>query len=168
MIRIVHRVVEEREMMRSTQTLAFRATCLALNNGPTFSTGGGHNDTVDVANAYPLNERGIRSSSPFPEPNTAVYEAYMPWTYFQPHKVDIEKLPAPDAKYYQRFTKRPWDVSSTEAIEINSRKKFLGFVTYSFLIVWAYFWLPKEKSYSGLHGPDGSWIFLPKNKPEYF
>lgn len=154
--------------MRSTRSLAFVATRAALNNGPTFLTGGGHNDTVDVANAYPLNERGIRSSSPFAEPNTAVYEAYLPWTYFCPHNVNIEKMPAPEAKYYQRLTKKPWDVSSTEAIEINSRKKFFGFIIYTGLVIWAYFYLPKEKSYSGLYGPDGHWVLLPKNKPEYF
>lgn len=156
------------QMMRATRPVAFRASLMALNNGPTFLTGGAHNDSVDVANAYPMGERGIRSSSPFVEPNTAVYEAYMPWTYFQPHKVDVEKMPAPEAKYYQRLTKKPWDISSTELIEITSRKKFSGFIIYTFLVVLAYFYVPKEKSYSGLHGPDGWWILLPKNKPEYF
>lgn len=156
-------------MLRSTQARLFRATTISLvGNGPTMSTGGAHNDTADIANCYPLNERGIRSSSLFQEPNTAVYDAYMPWTYFQPIKVDIQKMPAPEAKYYQRLTKKPWDISNTELMEIQSRKKYFGFMIYGGLVVIAYFFIPREKTYTGLRGYDGHWILLPKNKPEMF
>jgi len=125
-------------------------------------------NTCDIQNVHPLNERGIRSSSPFPEPNTAIYDTYMPWTYFQPMDVNIEKMPAPEAKYYQRHTKRPWDLSSTELLEIQSRKKYLQGVGYALLAIYLYCLLPKEKSFSGLRGSDGYWVALPKNQPEKF
>ncbi|CAD2217408.1 hypothetical protein AGDE_04028 [Angomonas deanei] len=155
--------------MRRTQLVAFSATRAALvGNGPTFLTGGDNNNTTDTANVYPLNERGIRSSSPFPEPNTAIYDTYMPWTYFQPMDVNIEKMPAPEPKYYQKLTKRPWDVSSTELLEIQSRKKYMQVIFYICACAYLYFLMPKEKSYSGLRGSDGIWILLPKNQPEKF
>jgi len=115
-----------------------------------------------------MNERGIRSSSPFPEPNTAIYDTYMPWTYFQPMDVKVEKMPAPEPKYYQHLTKKPWDVSSTELLEIQSRKKYIQAIGYLMLIVYLYFLMPKEKSFSGLRGSDGHWVMLPKNQPEKF
>ncbi|EPY35204.1 hypothetical protein STCU_01198 [Strigomonas culicis] len=156
-------------MMRQTPLLAFAATRTALvGNGPTFLTGGDNNNTTDTQNVYPLNERGIRSSSPFQEPNTAIYDSYLSWTYFQPLDVNIEKLPAPEAKYYQRLTKRPWDVSSTEMIEIQSRKKYFQTWLYLVAVIIMYFLLPKEKSYNGLRGSDGIWVALPKNQPEKF
>lgn len=156
-------------MMRKTSICAIAATRKALvGNGPTFHTGGECNNTCDIQNSFPMNERGIRSSSPFPEPNTAIYDTYMPWTYFQPMDVKMEKMPAPEAKYYQHLTKKPWDVSSTELLEIQSRKKYIQAIAYLILIVYLYFLMPKEKSFSGLRGSDGYWIMLPKNQPEKF
>ncbi|KAL7701609.1 hypothetical protein N2W54_004651 [Lotmaria passim] len=156
-------------MMRKTSVCAFAATRKALvGNGPTFQTGGDNNNTSDIQNAFPLNERGIRSSSPFPEPNTAIYDTYMPWTYFQPIDVQIEKMPAPEAKYYQHHTKKPWDVSTTDLMEIQSRKKYLQGIGYLILVVYLYTLLPKEKSYTGKVGSDGFWVMLPKNQPEKF
>ncbi|EAN91737.1 hypothetical protein C3747_20g11 [Trypanosoma cruzi] len=156
-------------MMRKTPMFALAATRKALvGNGPTFSTGGECMNTCDIQNAFPMNERGVRSSSPFQEPNTAIYDTYMSWTYFQPIDVNIEKLPAPEAKYYQRHTKRPWDISTTELIEIQSRKKYFQVWGYLIAFIYLYFLMPKEKSFSGLHGPDGHWIMLPKSRPELF
>lgn len=155
--------------MRRTSSLLFTASAiLRVGNGPTFQTGGEHIDTCTTANAYPLNERGIRSSSPFPEPNTAVYETYQPWTYFHPIDVDIERLPAPDPKYFQKHTKRPWDLSATELLEIQSRRKYFQAWGYGLATVFLYFLMPKEKSFSGLRGSDGTWIMLPKFQPEKF
>lgn len=155
--------------MRKTGIAAFSATRAALvGNGLTFQTGGSDNNTCDTANAFPMGPRGVRSSSPFPEPNTAIYDSYLSWTYFQPLEVKIEKLPAPDPKYYQHHTKRPWDVSCTELLEIVSRRKFLQMWCYIVVCFYLYFLMPKEKSYSGLRGSDGYWIMLPKNEPEKF
>lgn len=36
---------------------------------------------------------------------------------------------------------------------------------YIIAIIAVYFLIPKEKSYSGLRGADGHWIFLPKGQP---
>lgn len=155
-------------MMRASRTLCLSASGMRLNNGPTFLTGGQLTDDDMCANAYPVNERGIRSSSMFPESNTAIYESYMPWTYFQPGKVDIETMPAPEPKYYQRHTKKPWDISTTELLEIQARKKYIHCMIYGVLFVMLYFVLPKEKTYAGTRGSDGFWIMLPKNQPELF
>ncbi|SYZ66625.1 hypothetical_protein (plasmid) [Leishmania braziliensis MHOM/BR/75/M2904] len=156
-------------MMRKTSLYAFAATRKALvGNGPTFHTAGDNNNTSDIQNAFPMNERGIRSSSPFPEPNTAIYDTYMPWTYFQPIDVKINKMPEPEAKYYQFHTKKPWDVSTTDLIEIQSRKKYVQGVGYFLMVIYVYFLMPKEKSYSGETGSDGFFVMLPKNQPEKF
>ncbi|CAJ1027569.1 hypothetical protein Q4I32_004614 [Leishmania shawi] len=156
-------------MMRKTSLYAFAATRKALvGNGPTFHTAGDNNNTSDIQNAFPMNERGIRSSSPFPEPNTAIYDTYMPWTYFQPIDVNIHKMPEPEAKYYQFHTKKPWDVSTTDLIEIQSRKKYVQGVGYFLMVIYVYFLMPKEKSYSGETGSDGFFVMLPKNQPEKF
>lgn len=161
-------------MMRATRFSALRATATLLSNGITFPTGGtcsepGNFNIPEAANTFSVNERGVKSSSQFPEPHTAVYDsAILPWTYFQPMKVNIEKLPAPEAKYYQVLTKKPWDVSSTEWVEIQYRKKAIGSAWYFSLLFAAYFLLPKEKSYSGLRGFDGWYILLPKNQSELF
>eukprot|EP00796_Vickermania_ingenoplastis_P009260 gene9260-6511_t len=155
--------------MRRSTTALFSTTCVRLvGNGPTFQTGGEHIDACTTANVYPLNERGIRSSSPFPEPNTAVYDTYQPWTYFHPIDVNVEKLPAPEPQYYQKHTKRPWDLSATELLEIQSRRKYFQIWFYAFATFFLYFLMPKEKSYSGLRGSDGFWIMLPKFQPEKF
>lgn len=156
-------------MLRRTPLAAFAATRAVLaGNGPTFNSGGADNNTSDIANAFQMNEHGVRSSSPFPEPNTAIYDGYMSWTYFQPIDVKVELLPAPEAKYYQRLTKKPWDVSSTEWTELTLRRQFMSFWWTLFLFIMAYFMLPKEKSYSGVRGSDGFYILLPKNEPEKF
>ncbi|AYU79554.1 protein of unknown function - conserved [Leishmania donovani] len=156
-------------MMRKTSACAIAATRRALvGNGPTFHTGGDNNNMSDIQNAFPMNERGIRSSSPFPEPNTAIYDSYMPWTYFQPIDVKVDKMPAPEAKYYQHHTKKPWDVSTTDLIEIQSRKKYVQGVGYFVMLIYLYFLMPKEKSYSGETGSDGFFVMLPKNQPEKF
>lgn len=156
-------------MMRKTSIAAFSATRVALvGNGLTFHTGGEDKNTAETAHAFPMGANGVRSSSPFPEPNTAIYDTYMSWTYFQPLDVKIEKLPAPEAKYYQHHTKRAWDVSCAELLEIVSRRKYLQVWGYAIVCVYLYFLMPKEKSYSGLRGSDGHWVMLPKNQPEKF
>ena len=155
--------------MRSSRCIAFRSTPALLHNyGPTFLTGGSYSEELENAVAHPTNERGIKSSSMWNEPNTAVYDTHFPWTYFQPQKVNIEALPAPEAKYYQRFTKRPWDISSTEWQEMTTRKRFIQSFWYAFLFFMVYFYLPKEKSFSGSRGTDGFWALLPKNQPHLF
>jgi hypothetical protein len=155
-------------MMRSSRVLAISST-RALLNGITFPTGGTDSAMVESTNTLPVNERGVKSSSQFPEPNTAVYDAaIISWTYFEPMKVTVDKLPAPEAKYYQKNTKRPWDISSTEWVEIQYRKKFFMSVYYFTLLCLVFFYFPKEKSYSGLRGADGWYVMLPKNQSELF
>jgi uncharacterized protein YceK len=161
--------------MRSSKCLMLRATPLlaqatsGLPAGLTFPTGGSHSDTVESVNHLPTTDRGVKSSSIFPEPNTAVYDsAFLPWTYFEPVKVSIEKMPAPEKKYYQRLTRKPWDVSSTEWMEISARKRYVGGIYYACLIGAAMFVLPKERSFSGEVGQDGWFVNLPKNKSHYF
>lgn len=156
-------------MLRTTSKFFFAGTLVRyVGNGPTFQTGGEHIDACMIANAHPLNERGIRSSSPFPEPNTAVYDTYQPWTYFHPIDVKIDKLPAPNPKYFQKHTKRHWDLSATELLEIQSRRKYFQVWGYGLVTVFVYFLMPKEKSFSGLRGADGHWVLLPKFQPEKF
>ena len=105
----------------------------------------------------------------FAEPNTAVYDSqFVSWTYFEPMKVDIEKFPAPEKKYYQRLTRKPWDVSCTEWMEITARKKYVFGLYYVALIFFVMFFLPRERSYSGETGSDGFFVNLPKNEPELF
>lgn len=156
--------------MRASRVLAIRATSRLLVGGQGFSTAGTNSDDVEFANVLPVSDRGIKSSSMFPEPNVALYDAGpLTWTYFEPLKVaGIEKLPAPEAKYYQRLTKRPWDVSSSEWVEITYRKKAIGTFYYFTLICLVYFYLPKEKQFSGLKGSDGFYVLLPKNQTELF
>lgn len=155
-------------MQRTSRSLISTSAARLSQVGVTFQTGGQLMDDDMNAVAYRHNERGIRSSSMFPEPNTAIYDSYMPWTYFEPIKVDIEKMPAPEAKYYQKFTKKPWDISTTELMEIQARKKYIHAVIYFFMWIAIYFVLPKEKTYIGTRGSDGKWIMLPKNQPELF
>eukprot|EP00758_Cryptobia_borreli_P002070 Tbor_TRINITY_DN2760_c0_g1::TRINITY_DN2760_c0_g1_i1::g.15245::m.15245 len=154
--------------MRSSRAICMSVTPVCRSNGVTFLTGGQLTDNDMNANVYSTNDRGIKSSSMFKEPNTAIYESYLPWTYFQPMKIDIEKMPAPEAKYYQRHTKKPWDISTTELLEIQARKKYIHCLMYSVLFVMLYFVLPKEKNFAGTRGCDGFWIMLPKNQPEQF
>lgn len=158
-------------MMRATSIAAMSATRVALvGNGLTFPTGGENTNENYwfTANAHPMGNRNVRSSSVFPEPNTAIYDGYLAWTYFQPLDIKIDTMAAPEAKHYQRHTKRPWDVSCTELVEIQSRRRYLQLWWYSLLLVLIFFLLPKEKSFSGLRGPDGHYIMLPKNQPEKF
>eukprot|EP00656_Telonema_subtile_P001071 TRINITY_DN10510_c0_g1_i3.p1 TRINITY_DN10510_c0_g1~~TRINITY_DN10510_c0_g1_i3.p1 ORF type:complete len:122 (-),score=26.74 TRINITY_DN10510_c0_g1_i3:189-554(-) len=84
------------------------------------------------------------------------------------YKRQIETMPAPEPKYYQRHTKKPWDISTTELLEIQARKKYIHCMIYGVLFVMLYFVLPKEKTYAGTRGSDGFWIMLPKNQPELF
>lgn len=160
-------------MMRSTRLVAFRSTPMlcagAVGAGLPFPTGASFSDTVEAVNHMPTNDRGVKSSSIFPEPNTAVYDStFVPWTYFEPVKVEIEKLPAPEPKYYQRFTRKPWDVSSTEWMEITARKRYVLGMFYAMLIFAIMFIIPKERSFSGEIGYDGFFVNLPKNKSELF
>jgi hypothetical protein len=105
----------------------------------------------------------------FVEPNTAVYDgAFIPFTYLQPMKVTVEKLPAPEAKYYQRLTRKPWDISSTEWMEITARKRYFAAMWYGAMIVVMMFMMPKERSFSGIKGADGYYVNLPTRKPEMF
>lgn len=152
-------------LMRSSALLR---TAAASSNGPTFMTGGTLSDELEHAACLPVNERGIKSSSMFHEPNTAIYDASVSWTYLQPQKVNVEKFPAPEAKYYQRLTRKPWDISTAEWVEITHRKKTAMSFWYFSVFLMAWFVIPKEKSYSGLAGTDGFWVLLPKNEPELF
>ena len=161
--------------MRASRVAAFRMTPIAaqattgLGAGLTFPTGGSFSDTVEAANHMPTSDRGVKSSSIFPEPNTAVYDStFLPWTYFEPIKVNIEKLPAPEPKYYQRLTRKPWDVSSTEWMEISARKRFVLGMYYGSMLIVVMFLVPKERSFSGETGFDGFFINLPKGKSELF
>lgn len=160
-------------MLRRTTALALRATPIALNNGPTFLTGGVHTGEQELthystAYCHPVNERGVHSSSMFQEPNTSVYDSIAPWTYFQPHAVKIDVLPAPEPKDYQRLTRKPWDISMTEWMEVQQRKSIVAMLFWAFMTYLAYFGLHKEKSYDGTRGSDGTWVLLPKNRPEWF
>ena len=155
--------------MRSSQRLQLAATrCLQLAYGPTAFAPEHHPDDSMQALSFPPNERGVKASFVFPEENTAVYEAYMPWTYLQPGKVDIERLPAPDPKYYQVHTKRLWDISSTEQMEIIIRKRFYGTLVCGVTLIFLYGFLKDERSYDGTEGHDPFWALLPKNRPEWF
>lgn len=158
-------------MLRSAAPrFGIRGSRLLLSNGPTFNVQAWcTTDDAPCPSAFPVNEKNVRSSSMFPEPNTSVYDsALLPWTYFAPHKVNIQKMPAPDAKYYQKNTKRPWDVSTTEWREFVVRRS-LFFVLYTSTMCFLfYFVIPKEKNFSGLRGSDGFYVLLPKNKPEMF
>jgi hypothetical protein len=161
--------------MRASRVAAFRATPLALAaagsgvSGLTFPTGASFSDNVESVNFLPSNERGVKSSTIFPEPNTAVYDStFVPWTYFDPIKVDIEKLPVPEKKYYQRLTRKPWDVTCTEWMEISARKRYVIGMYYLALIFFIMFLMPKERSFSGLTGSDGFFVNLPKGKDHYF
>ncbi|CCW64326.1 unnamed protein product [Phytomonas sp. EM1] len=156
-------------MLRVSCLSAFAATrAVLVGNGTTFLTGGDCTTSNEMQNVYRLGPRGIRSSSPFEEPNTAIYDSFVSWTYFQPIDIKVDKLPAPKAKYYQHHTKKPWDVSSTELMEITSRRKYVQGWGYLFLSIYVYFLMPKEKSFSGIRGSDGWWIMLPRNQPEKF
>ena len=145
------------------------AASTGLPVGLTFPTGGSLSENTEAVNHLPTSDRGVKSSSIFPEPNTAIYDStFIPWTYFEPTKVHIEKMPAPEAKYYQRLTRKPWDVSSTEWMEISNRKRYVMSFWYSAMLVFVMFIVPKERSFSGLIGYDGFFVMLPKNKPELF
>ena len=140
-----------------------------LGAGLTFPTACTNSETVENTNVLPINERGVKSSSIFPEPNTAVYDStFVAWTYFEPTKVEIAKLPAPEAQYYQRHTRKPWDVSSTEWMEITSRKKYVFGTWYVAFGAFVMLYMPRERTYSGLEGGDGYFVNLPKNQPEMF
>ena len=159
--------------MRASRTLAFRASAPLLSGsvpaGLTFPTGGSFSDTVESTNFLPTSERGVKSSTIFPEPNTAVYDStFVPWTYFEPVKVDIEKLPVPEKQYYQRLTRKPWDVSCTEWMEITARKRYVGGMFYASFIFFVMFLMPRERTYSGVTGADGFFANLPAGKPEMF
>ena len=152
-----------------------RATRLSLSKGAvgcggTFHTGGHLTDDYHSSFAHPTGERGIRSSSPFAEPNTAVYDSYMSWTYFQPMRVDIEKMAAPEKKYYQRLTRKPWDLSTMEYHDMITRKRFVQFWWLFALSMFMYFFMTKEKKFAGTSdiSSDGIWVLLPKNRPELF
>jgi hypothetical protein len=152
-------------MMRASRVLA----CSGVGAGLTFPTGATLSDNVESKNVLPSNDRGVKSSSIFPEPNTAVYDAaFASWTYFEPTKVNIEKLPVPEKQYYQRLTRKPWDVSCTEWMEITARKRYVSGMYYLCFIAFVMFILPRERTYSGLSGSDGFFVNLPANKPEMF
>jgi hypothetical protein len=154
--------------MRSSQRLNFAVTRTLLVPGPTGVMFDRSPELQHTSLAYPLNDRQVNASWIFPEENTAVYEAYLPFTYFQPHKVNIEKLPAPEPKYYQFHTKRLWDISSTEQVEMILRKRLFHFMFCCFTLVYLYGFHKDERSFDGLEGVDPFWSLLPKNRPEWF
>ena len=117
---------------------------------------------------FPTNERGLKHTSLIAEPNTAIYDSWLPWSYFQPHKVSIQKMGVPDAKYYQRFTKKPWDLSSTEYNELIHRKRMFHTAWFGVMIFVVCFICNKGNQYAGLRGLDGYWIALPVGKPHKF
>ena len=140
-----------------------------LPNGLQWPCSGQCSETAAYSKLMPVNDRGVRASGPIcVEATTAVYETYMSWTYFQPFKVDIDKMPAPEPRHYQRRTKRAWDITTQEFVEILHRKASLVqmcvFVSMALFILFG----PREKSFSGTMGPDGYYILLPRNHPEYF
>ena len=155
--------------MRASQRLQLAATrSLMLAYGPTNVGQERHPPDSMAPLSFPDNERNIKASFVFPENNTSVYEAYAVWTYFQPQKVTIERLPAPDPKYYQFHTKRLWDISATEQMEIIIRKRFIGFFVCGFTVIYLYGFLKDERSYDGTEGHDPFWALLPKNRAEWF
>ena len=145
--------------------------CVA--NGVSFGIGGVESKNAEQANCVPSNERGLKASAMYQEGlQTANYDALMgawSWTYMRPvEKVEVEKLAAPEAKYYQVHTKKPWDISCTDYVEIIARKRMFLCALWGSLILIMFFVMPKEKQFSGKKGADGWWIMLPKNKPEMF
>jgi hypothetical protein len=147
--------------------------CAAIPNGVSFGIGGVESKNAEAANCVPSNERGLKASAMFQEGlQTANYDALFgawSWTYMQPvAKVNIEKMPAPEAKYYQQHTKKPWDISCSDYVEIITRKRFFLCGLWGSLVLAMFFVMPKEKQFSGKKGADGWWIGLPKNQPELF
>lgn len=166
-------------MLRRTTASSFRATRVALSGAApanvtmSFGIGGVESKNAEQANCVPTNERGIKSTGPLQEGlQTSNYDAMFgawSWSYMQPvAKVNVDKLPVPEAKYYQQLTKKPWDISCSEYVEILTRKRAMFASFWGMLLVIMFFIMPKEKQYSGKKGADGWWIWLPKNKPELF
>ena len=150
-------------MFRASATLL-----CAVGNGPTHLSGGQCTDDGYHPAVYGVNERGVRSSSMFAESNTAVYDNHIAWTYLQTAKVCVERMPAPEAKYYKVHTRRPWDISSQEYFELTTRRHFIKCVYFAIMFFLIYFYLPKEKTFIGTRGTDGFWVMLPKNQPHQF
>eukprot|EP00760_Papus_ankaliazontas_P030692 PhM_4_TR4976/c0_g1_i1/m.86291 len=136
--------------------------------GPTLPIGPQVMDESTDAPALGSTPRGVKNTSCFKEDNTAIYDGPISWSYFQPHKVNIEVMPAPEAKYYQRNTKKPWDISTTEWMELTYRKRVVMAIWWGSMWFALVFLLPKEKQFAGLRGHDGMWIMLPQNQKELF
>jgi hypothetical protein len=145
-----------------------RRSARMLIAGPTIGCQDRHPENSGQEPSFPVNDRGIKSSFALAETNTATYEAVQTWTWMQPGKVNIEKMPAPEAKYYQVHTKRIWDVSSTEQMEIILRKRIFHFFIMATFVIYLYFFHVDERSYDGTTGRDPIWALLPKNRPEMF
>ena len=133
-----------------------------LNSGPVTS------DFHEGSGMLKSTPRGVKFSNCLDETNTAVYDGNVSFTYFQPYKVNIEKLGMPDKKYYQRLTRKPWDISTTEWVELMFRKRYLQLYFYSFLIFMSIVVMNKEMQYAGLRGSDGFWVLLPKGETRRF
>ena len=158
-------------MRRSAACMMSRSAVLldtGVSNATPWGTGATVSEEREYAALMPANSRGVKSTTLFEEPNTSIYDSTASWSYFQPMKVNIEKMGAPDAKYYQRHTRREWDISTSEWYEMTQRKKYVLTWYYAALILLFWFVIPKEKSYSGLVGCDGFWALLPKGQPELY
>ena len=134
-----------------------------------------HNDLGGtVSPALPQNERGALLTSPLQHGRKVgqlgTYDVPMStWTFLQPtDKCDVQLMPPPKAKYYQRHTKKEWDISSQCHMDIMYRKRFLIYVESLIMCIIVYLILPKEKSYSGLHGTDGINVCIPKGRNEFY
>ena len=164
-------------MMRTSTTVMMRASAARLATvfpssaqGMCNEDGGSINSPEESLVVFPTTERGVHSSSLFQENNTAVYDAFQPFTYFQPvEKIQVEKIPEPDAKYYQVNTRRHWDITWTEWNEIVNRKKmFMLYINVPVVMLATYFLTRRSMSFAGERGYDVVVIGAPKNQPHLF
>ncbi|KNH07606.1 fasciclin-1-like protein [Perkinsela sp. CCAP 1560/4] len=133
-----------------------------LNSGPVTS------DFHEGSGLLKSTPRGVKFSNCLDETNTAIYDGSVSFTYFQPYKVSIEKLGLPEKKYYQKLTRKPWDISSTEWVELMYRRRYIQWWFFLCCILMTTMVLHREKQYSGVRGSDGFWVMLPKGDPGKF
>ena len=161
----------------STRKLMFGRTVACLEKGATggmpignsFGGGGVPVESQYAEFAHPNNSRGQKSSAQFIEESVATYDAaIISFTYMEPHKVKVDKLPEPDKASYQRFTKRSWDLSSTEWMELITRKRMVLAIWWFTIGTVGMLSIPKDRQFSGKGGADGFYVLLQKGTPEAF